>query len=68
MRNYIDATELITGMGEAERIRADVTGKTDTEVQEIITLVREVMSGRNYRLTKHLCGHNEDKSCVVEKI
>lgn len=69
MRQYVEAMELNIEFPEnPDFIRADITGKTDSEIAVITEVVREVMAGKIYRLTTHDCGHDESKACVVVEI
>lgn len=64
-RQYLEALELlpVDSPEVAEFIRADITGKTDTEIAEIKALVVDIMGSSNYHLTRHICGHDESQAC-----
>lgn len=68
MKLYLEALEITTELSAPEFIRADITGKTDKEITDIQTAIEDVMSGKNYRLQKHFCGHEERKPCQTELI
>jgi hypothetical protein len=69
VRVYVEAYEVLSpeAVEEPDFIRIDVTGLSDREVQEVISIVRELMKGTNYILQLHYCYHDEDpiKPCGI---
>jgi hypothetical protein len=69
LRVYVEAYEQLPpeSTEEPDFIRVDVTGLSDREVQEVISIVRELMRGTSYTLQLHYCYHDEDpvKPCSV---
>ena len=70
MRTYFEASEVISGdfLIEPDFVRAEVTDKTATEEADILTCIRDIMFGKEYRLIKHFCGHEEGKGCIMREI
>lgn len=67
-RIYLEAVEVVTDeTTEPEFIRADITGKTDTEIEAIKTDIKDIMAGMNYRLMRHICRHDEGSTCRMEE-
>jgi hypothetical protein len=69
LKLYVEAYEILPpeAVEEPDFIRVDVTGLSEGEVQNIISVVRELMSGTSYILQLHLCYHDEDpvKPCGI---
>ncbi len=65
-RIYLEATELASIATDAEFIRAEITGKTEVEVAEIKDTIKEIMSGLNYKLVRHICHHDVGNPCEEE--
>jgi hypothetical protein len=72
LRVYVEAYEVLQPevAEEPDFIRIDVTGLSDREVQEVISIVRELMKGTSYILQLHYCYHDEDpvKPCGITVI
>jgi len=68
MRQYLEVEEIVGFNEPFEFIRVDITDKTDAEIQAIWTAIEDIMKGKTYRLTRHDCGHDEGKSCVMVEI
>jgi hypothetical protein len=62
VRVYVEAVETPPpeAAEEPDFIRIDVTGLSDREVQDVISVVRELMKGTSYILQLHYCFHDED--------
>jgi hypothetical protein len=69
LRVYVEAIETLPpeAVEEPDFIRVDVTGLSDSEVQEVISIVRELMKDTSYILQLHYCYHDEDpvKPCSI---
>jgi hypothetical protein len=69
VRVYVEAYEQLPPevTEEPAFVRVDVTGLSDSEVQEVISIVRELMKGTSYILQLHYCYHDEDpvKPCNI---
>jgi hypothetical protein len=69
LRVYVEAYEQLPpeATEEPDFIRVDVTGLSEGEVQDVINVVRELMSGTSYILQLHYCYHDEDpvKPCSI---
>jgi hypothetical protein len=69
LRVYVEAYEQLPpeSAEEPDFIRIDVTGLSEREVQEVISIVRELMKGTSYILQLHICYHDEDpvKPCNI---
>jgi hypothetical protein len=69
VRVYVEAYEQPPpeSAEESDFIRIDVTGLSEGEVQDVISVVRELMRGTNYILQLHYCYHDEDpvKPCNI---
>ncbi len=65
MRVYLEATETLplTSLEAADFIRADITSKTDAEVEAIKSDIKDIMVGLNYQLVRHICRHDEGEPC-----
>ena len=68
MKIYLEAQEIVSVFEQAEFIRSDITGMTDTEVEAVKKAMQDIMSGTNYRLTRHTCRHDENKTCTAVEI
>ena len=68
MRLYYEALELLQENNEPEFIRADITALTNAEREEALIAIKDIMVGKDYKLTKHLCFHDECKGCEVKEI
>jgi hypothetical protein len=67
-QQFYEATEIVP-MGEIpDTVRAEITGKTEAEADEILAQVKSIMVGLNYRLVKHICNHLEGMPCVSQEI
>jgi hypothetical protein len=69
LRVYVEAFEVLQpeAAEEPDFIRVDVTDASASEVQNVISMVRELMKGANYILLLHYCYHDEDpvRPCSV---
>jgi hypothetical protein len=69
LRVYVEAIEILPpeSTEEPDFVRIDVTGLSEREVQNVIVIVRELMSGTSYILQLHYCYHDEEpvKPCNV---
>jgi hypothetical protein len=69
LRVYVEAIETLQPetVEEPDFVRVDVTGLSEREVQEVISIVRELMKGTSYILQLHYCYHDEDpiKPCSI---
>ena len=70
MRQYYEAREIPSDSDDVdtEFIRADITDMTDTERAEVLTAIKDVMSGVNCRIALHNCAHDEKGACVMEEL
>lgn len=69
MRLYYEANETSKEpMADTEFIRVDITDMTDTEKADALKAIKDVMTGKTYRLTEHTCGHDEKSACVMREI
>jgi len=73
MKIYIEAEERIESIipGEykpGEFIRIDVTDYSEQEIQQIITQIKDIMAGKTYELRRHICRHEENRGCEIEKL
>ena len=68
MRIYIEAIEKLPPdlTEEPEFVRIDVTGYSEAEIDEVVSNVKELMSGLSYVLQKHYCHHDKEGACRVE--
>ena len=64
---YLEAVEIVEREEVAEFIRAEVTDKTEVEIVEIKAIVKDIMAGVNYRLTRHTCHHDFGGACESEQ-
>ena len=64
MRLYYEAQEIVGFEEDSEFIRANVTDMTDKEKEDTLQAIKDVMSGKEYRLTEHICGHDEGLPCT----
>ena len=67
MRLYYEALEIVDMNETGEFIRADITDMTDKEKEDTLQAIKDVMSGKEYRLTEHICGHDEGKGCEMKE-
>jgi hypothetical protein len=69
LRVYVEAYEQLPpeATEEPDFIRIDVTGLSEREVQEVISIVRELMEDTSYILQLHYCYHDEEpvKPCNI---
>jgi hypothetical protein len=69
VRVYVEAYEQLSpeSAEEPDFIRIDVTGLSDREVQEVVSIVRELMKDTSYILQLHYCYHDEEsvKPCNI---
>ena len=66
MKTYIEATEVVEGFEVIpEFIRSDITDMTDTEIQAVKDVMKDIMTGKNYILQRHFCRHDESGSCEM---
>ena len=68
MKKYLEATEIVDNETSPEFIRAEITDKTDAEIAEIKQAIIDIMSGKKYRLSEHLCRHDERGKCDFNEI
>lgn len=70
MRLYLEAQEQIDidQTIVPEFIRIDVTDLTEAKQNKVKKAIEAVMRGRDYKLLRHICGHDEQKSCIVEEV
>ena len=70
MRQYYEAREIPSDSDDVdtEFIRADITDMTDTERAEVLTAIKDVMSGVKCKFIKHDCLHDEHGACVMEEV
>ena len=68
MRKYLEAREIVADEEDSEFIRADITGMDDAEKDNVLTVIKDVMSGKTYRLIEHACGHEDHEGCVTKEI
>lgn len=67
MRYYYEALENVKDeVTTPDFIRIDITDMTEPERDAVITSIKSIMSGKDYRLDYHECGHNENKGCKTE--
>jgi hypothetical protein len=62
MRVYVEAYEVLSpeATEEPDFIRVDVTGLSESDISNVISIVRELMRGTSYTLQLHYCYHDED--------
>uniref|UniRef100_A0A6M3LAC4 Uncharacterized protein n=1 Tax=viral metagenome TaxID=1070528 RepID=A0A6M3LAC4_9ZZZZ len=65
MKTYLELTEVVPEEEEPEFIRCEITDKTDTEITAIKQAMIDVMEGKKYTLTRHLCRHDEGGACEL---
>ncbi len=65
-QQFYEANEIVPMNEIPDTIRAEITGKTEAEADEILAQVKSVMVGLNYRLVKHTCRHSEGLGCIEE--
>jgi hypothetical protein len=69
LRVYVEAYEQLPpeATEEPDFIRIDVTGMDEAGVQEVISIVRELMKDTSYILQLHYCYHDEEpaKPCYI---
>jgi hypothetical protein len=69
VRVYVEAYEVLPpeAAEEPDFIRVDVTGLSESDVSNVISIVRELMRGTSYTLQLHYCYHDEDpvKPCSI---
>lgn len=69
MRVYVEAIETLQpeAAEEPDFVRIDVTGLSESDISNVISIVRELMKGTSYILQLHYCYHDEDpvKPCNV---
>ena len=68
MRLYLEASEMVDEEAEAEFIRADITDMTDKEKEDILSAIKDIMAGKKYRFTEHICGHDNHSGCKTREI
>jgi hypothetical protein len=69
LRVYVEAIEITTDENEnPDFVRIDVTGKTDSEINEIIEVVKELMAGTSFDLYIHYCRHDESGPCSRKEL
>jgi len=71
LRVYLELIEQLNMefSGEADFIRVDVTGWSDGDVEEALSLLKEISNSyEHYVLQKHFCRHDEGEACTVEVI
>jgi len=53
----------------SEFIRIEITNMTLTEIDAVKKAMRDVMSGKTYRFTRHFCYHEDKQRCnAVEEV
>ena len=69
MRYYYEAHENVDDFEiSPEFIRIDITDMTESEKDAVLADIKSIMSGKDYRLEYHQCGHDEGKSCITKDI
>jgi len=68
MKKYLEIQEVVGVESIPEFIRSEITDKTDAEIVEIKKAMIDIMSGKNYQLREHLCGHEERGECIFNEI
>uniref|UniRef100_A0A6M3K524 Uncharacterized protein n=1 Tax=viral metagenome TaxID=1070528 RepID=A0A6M3K524_9ZZZZ len=72
MKLYYEASEVPDiPMEDSEFIRVDITDMTDTEKTDILKAIKDVMSGKEYKLIEHTCYHDnipKNAQCVMREI
>ncbi len=68
MKIYLDANEIVELGQEADSIRFEITDLMDAEILEAIQLIKDIMAGKEYSFNRHFCGHEENKTCVLEEV
>lgn len=69
MREYLELTEKVADKSLVpDFIRCDVTGKTQSEKDDVQAEMEAVMAGRFYQLERHLCSHDHYQHCLSELI
>jgi hypothetical protein len=69
MRTYLELIEAQAegAGGEADFIRIDVTGWSEADVEQAVSLLREHAGAYgSYVLQRHYCGHDSGAPCSVE--
>uniref|UniRef100_A0A6M3L3Q1 Uncharacterized protein n=1 Tax=viral metagenome TaxID=1070528 RepID=A0A6M3L3Q1_9ZZZZ len=71
MRKYYEALEIVSMDEEIESVRIDITDMTDEEKATTLAAIKDIMSGKTYKLTEHICYHDgipPNKSCEVKEL
>ncbi len=68
MRVYLEAREQVGLEVEPEFVRIDVTGKTSQEQSDILTSLKDFMSGITCIFSRHYCYHDDGKICASEVV
>lgn len=68
MREYLEVVETLPegALEEPEFIRVDITDRTEAEIAAIQADIEDIMSGRDYTLQGHSCGHDDGLPCRKE--
>ena len=68
MKKYLELTETVVFPNIPDFIRAEITDKTEAEITDIQKAMIDVMSGKDYRLVEHTCGHDERGACIMRRL
>jgi phosphoglucomutase len=70
MRIYLELIEVAgEESAEADFIRVDVTGWSDSDVNSAVDLLKQQATVyEHYVLQRHYCYHDEGKSCTTETL
>jgi len=72
MRLLIEGYEVVSnpeGVKETEFIRVDVTDMSEKDIQKTIEEIKVLLQDKeHYIIRKHICRHDENKSCDIEII
>jgi hypothetical protein len=69
MRTYLELIEAqVEGAGgEADFIRIDVTGWSEADIEQAISLLKEhARTYDSYTLQRHFCRHDASEVCMAE--
>ena len=69
MRYYFEAHENVKDMETAQEfIRIDITDMTNSEKKAVLTEIKDIMAGKDYRLVYHKCGHDQGTRCQMKEV
>jgi len=69
VKYYYEAKEnVLDEFATSDFIRIDITDMTELERTAVLNEIKSIMSGKDYRLVYHECGHENRLRCSMEEL